>query len=105
MWYRAKQPHKFWHATVGKVAGIHAVETTIGVLVSPRCRIPVLGEVHNPRPLSFSEVDVSGSEVRVSGQSAEQGLVPGVTAHRSAADRPVSGVLLTRRPRAVHACS
>ena len=44
MWLRAKQPHKFWHATVGKVAGIHTVETTIGVLVSPTCRIPVLGE-------------------------------------------------------------
>ena len=44
MWLRAKQPHKFWHATVGKVAGIHTVETTNGVLVSPTCRIPVLGE-------------------------------------------------------------
>jgi len=44
MRYRAKQPHKFWHATGGKVAGIQTVETTIVVLVSPTCRIPFLGE-------------------------------------------------------------
>jgi hypothetical protein len=41
---RATQPPKVWHATIGKVAGVHTVETTFGVLVSPNCRIPVLGE-------------------------------------------------------------